>query len=308
MRTRPTLGDLLRRTLLGSPLALAALGAPSCGPQYGPCGSQVVIIDTNPVLPDGGVDCSACGTRVIDCNQVTVDGTPKLGCDIASECIGGRRPAALLAGLPLGLTLGNHASVGRTFAAAARLEEASVVAFRWLAAELAAHGAPERLVAWCRRSAVEEARHTELMSSLARRYGARPERPRYGEPTGVRPLEAIAIENAVEGCARETFGAAVAVWQGRRAGDPQVACSLTAIAADELRHAELAWAIADWSAPKLGRGGRARVSEARAVAALALAGRNRAPSHEERLLAGLPAAEVHADLAERFGTELARLA
>lgn len=49
---------------------------------------------------------------------------------------------------------------------------------------------------------------------LAARYGATAPRPRV-ERAPVRSLEDIAVENAVEGCVRETFGALVGAWQAR---------------------------------------------------------------------------------------------
>src|SRR5580692_3322268 len=158
VRRGMTLGEILRRTLAGAPVALTVLGG-------------ALITST-----DAGVDCSACATvgLTIDCNPVTLNGKPELSCNVSDECVGGRRPASLLA-TRARPTLG----LGAYFAAAARLEEASVLAFRVLAGELSAHRAPPALVDWCRRSAVEEIVHTRLTSGLARRYGAMPERAAY---------------------------------------------------------------------------------------------------------------------------------
>jgi hypothetical protein len=62
--------------------------------------------------------------------------------------------------------------------------------------------------------------------------------------TRARSLDAVACENAVEGCVHETFGAAVAVMQSERAREPSCRDAMKRIAADEIRHAELAWAVA----------------------------------------------------------------
>jgi hypothetical protein len=77
----------------------------------------------------------------------------------------------------------------------------------------------------------------------------------------------MAIENAVEGCVRETFGALVAHWQARHARDPDVARVMRVVARDETRHAALAWAIAEWAAGRDAREReRARVREGAATA------------------------------------------
>jgi hypothetical protein len=47
------------------------------------------------------------------------------------------------------------------------------------------------------------------------------------------------LDNAVEGCVRETFGAAVGLWQAKQAGDAKVAKAMRQIAPDELIGARL---------------------------------------------------------------------
>jgi hypothetical protein len=78
-----------------------------------------------------------------------------------------------------------------------------------------------------------------------------------------RSLEAMAIENAVEGCVRETFGAAVAVAQSVGASDRRVRAAMRAIAVDETRHAELSWQVARWLEGRLDAAARERVAGAR---------------------------------------------
>ncbi|MEZ4394929.1 MAG: ferritin-like domain-containing protein [Polyangiales bacterium] len=152
--------------------------------------------------------------------------------------------------------------VGRYFAAAAQLEAASVVAFRTLSAELAAHGAPADLVAQATRAADEERRHARITRALARARGATPPKVRLGlqAPRG---LTAIAVENAVEGCVRETFGALVAHYQRAHAEDPAVREAMDVIADDETGHAALAWSVAAWLDETLDADARAAVRAAR---------------------------------------------
>ncbi|MCY1008004.1 hypothetical protein OV079_21085 [Nannocystis pusilla] len=77
-------------------------------------------------------------------------------------------------------------------------------------------------------------------------------------PTAVRSLEALARENAVEGCVRETFGALVARYQASVAADEPLRRLFAAIAEDELDHAALAWDVATWLNGQLDEAARAR--------------------------------------------------
>lgn len=155
--------------------------------------------------------------------------------------------------------------VGRWFASMARLEASAVDAFHGVADELRAHGAPDHLVEASRVAADDEVRHHAAMTRLARRYGAEP-LPAEVVPHPVRPLYAVALENAIEGCLRETYGALAAHRQAFAATDPEVAAAMTAIAEDESRHAALSWEIAAWIEPRLTDAERAELSIARARA------------------------------------------
>jgi hypothetical protein len=104
-------------------------------------------------------------------------------------------------------------------------------------------------------------------------------------------MVAIAVENAVEGCVRETFGAVVAAWQAAHAGDPRIARTMARIAADETRHAALAWAIAGWMEPRLDARSRRVVLAARRAAVRTLLHEVRGPLPPVLVArAGLPTA------------------
>jgi len=151
-------------------------------------------------------------------------------------------------------------------ARAAALEAAAVDAFEIMAGELERFGAPPSLALAARRSAVEEADHARRVGELARRWGAAALTP--VEPARrPRDLRTFAIENAVEGCVRETFGAALALWQAERASDPVVREVMGALAADEAEHAELGWRVDAWLASVLEEDDRRAVVEARRRAA-----------------------------------------
>ena len=81
-----------------------------------------------------------------------------------------------------------------------------------------------------------------------------------------RSLVDIMIENAVEGCVRETYGAVVAQHQALTAKDAEVRKVMTAVAGDETEHALLSWELAKWANARLGARERARVTRARAKA------------------------------------------
>jgi hypothetical protein len=184
------------------------------------------------------------------------------------------------------------------------LEAASVDAFRVLARELRHHGAPKSLVRAAERAARDEIGHARAAGALARRWGVMPRAPRV-EPRPVRSLEAIAIENAVEGCVRETFGALLATHQARAAASPRLRETFSRIAKDETRHAALAWRVAQWLDGRLDGEARARVRAARRAAAEGLVRSARAESHRDWCeWIGLPGAGVAERMADQMRASL----
>ena len=177
----------------------------------------------------------------------------------------GRRPEGLAACDAVA-----SSPVGAFFAHAAHLEAASVHAFARMRDELRALRAPRSLVFAATRAIADERRHARVVSALARRFGARTSPPRVKRPRG-RSIEAIAIENATEGCVRETFAAIVAHYQALHARDPVVRAAYARIARDETRHAELAYDAARFFDSILDEAARARVARARDAALAELA-------------------------------------
>jgi hypothetical protein len=178
-----------------------------------------------------------------------------------TNCAVGRRP--------VGWARGRHergrGCVAAWLAEIAELEGAAVEAFDVMRVELAAHGAPRRLRVEAGRARRDEIRHASVMARLARRHGGRP-RGASTPRVAIRPLEAIALENATEGCVRETWGALFAAFQAERASDPALRRAFARIAGDEARHAALSWRLHRWALGRLGRDARARVEAARADA------------------------------------------
>jgi hypothetical protein len=189
--------------------------------------------------------------------------------------------------------------VGRWAAATAHAEAASVAAFMALRDELAAHGAPEDLIARALEAARDEVRHARMMTRIALRRGAVPARPRF-DRIEVRELEDLAIENAVEGCVRETWAALEATFAARAATDSDIRAVMGRIAIDETRHAELARDIDEWVRTRLDAAAVERIEAAREQAVTALlTSMERAQQHpalHER--AGLPSTASARRLAE----------
>lgn len=267
------------------------------------------------VLGDGGIDEAAARCRasaddcqafcdawvlqlgyyneVKSCERTADGGVYAVEIKYTTPCAG-RRPEGLLAA-------GADACcepVGGWLAKAAHLEAASVDAFAILGAEMEAHGAPAALVRAAHAAARDERRHARTMSHLAAGRGVGAPGARVA-PRPLRSLEAVARENAVEGCVRETFAALVACGQVRAARDPAIRAAMRRIAADETRHAALSWAVDAWSRARLPIAARRRVREARRQAADdQLREAAIPPAHALRVAAGLPSAHQALAMAE----------
>jgi hypothetical protein len=292
-----SLRQILRRTLLSVPL-LAGSGCSNPSPP-GPCGQpQILLVGGDPVrLTDGGLDCSAMcfdyqrgwSYAVDGCQPATAPQGSVTECHVRLVCFStGRRPSSLVAGRS---SAGGH-PVGKLFAEAARLEAASITAFRIFGRELLDHGAPPHLVTAADHAASDEIEHARVTAALARRYGAMPEAPRFTESPETRTLEEFARENAIEGCVREAYGALMAAWQGQHAQDPAIRRAMTRIGEDEFRHANLALGTATWADGLLSRASRARIGVAREEAVDALRQEQVTYSLECEVAAGMPPPQI----------------
>lgn len=225
-----------------------------------------------------------------------------LGQDGAETLIGcsGRRPQGLLSH-GLAQSAGNLADF---LSDAAHLEAASVVAFERLAAELSSHGAPSELIAQALAARADEVKHAERVGELARARGGAPVAVKVA-PAADRSLFEIAVENAVEGCVRETYGALVGAYQAARARDLQLRMAMRAIAADEARHAALAHAIQAWALPRLNPAEREQLRRAQVEAVFELAKECQVPLDRElQEQAGLPPPGVAGALVGELTREL----
>ncbi|WNG38739.1 ferritin-like domain-containing protein [Archangium violaceum] len=225
-----------------------------------------------------------------------------------SDVVERGNPGCAIGRRPVGLRVAGRVicedALGRHFAQAAHLEAASINAFLRLREELALHGADVALQDAALVSALEEVVHTDVSTRLARRFGATPRRPEV-ETLPLRSLREVALDNAVEGCVRETFGALVAHHQALHARDAEVRGVMARIAEDETRHAELSWAIDRWAREQLPATERDALREAQREAIATLREEVAAPLDAVLVTeAGMPTPEVAASLVDSLAREL----
>jgi hypothetical protein len=181
----------------------------------------------------------------------------------------------------------------------ASLEASAVFAFRRIAGEMRALGAPHALIVRALAAADDEIRHAAMVGAEARRRGEAP-LPVEAGPMPRRPVLEIALENVREGMVRETYGALAATYQARAARDPRLARMLAVIAEDETRHAALSIDFGAFLDGLLDDAEREKVARAREEAARRLpddVAVSLAPEVHEAL--GWPAPAVARELAEK---------
>jgi hypothetical protein len=209
-----------------------------------PCGLPIALEGPSPTQKECEVLCDpvakATGrtTTFFSCWTASEDGgsSVRVGC---ATCAVGRRPA--------GLGEIEEAGCGDPIADAlsemARIEAASVHAFRRLDAALARLDAPSKLRARARAAARDEIRHARIVSRLARARGGARKRVSI-ERAEIGTYE-LALENAVEGCVKETLGVAYLAHQAQHAEDPELRAMAGELYEDELAHANLSWDLVE---------------------------------------------------------------
>ncbi|MCA9645619.1 MAG: ferritin-like domain-containing protein [Polyangiaceae bacterium] len=159
------------------------------------------------------------------------------------DWIGEGEPCA--AGVPLGVA----ARLVQHWIDDAQMEHASVAAFARLTLELMAFGAPSDLVRDSQIAGLDEQRHAELCFRMASRFAGVKLGPGPLSLDGAlskRGLTDFAWCTFVEGCLGESMAALIAEAGAELAQDGETKQVLSGIAADESRHAELAWRVVAW--------------------------------------------------------------
>lgn len=148
---------------------------------------------------------------------------------------------------------------------AALAEHASVAGFHRFVLELLAHEAPERLLGWAQRAAIQELDHARRCFALASAYAGHAVVPGPFPVGSAAPiaadLVALAVSSAREGAISETISASVAAAIRDAATDPAVRATMGVIARDEAEHAELAWATLRWALQTGGEPVRSALAE-----------------------------------------------
>ncbi len=211
-------------------------GADDCR-SLGPGGSFSCIND------GGGYKCERgqCGRPFL------VNGEARLSAPLSSAEWRDRTPVPnRLASLDNGV----KALLAEHFTQAALMEHASIAAFARFTLQLLAFGAPAELVALAAEATADETRHARQCFELASRYAGRDLGPAPLDVDGAlehSDLAAVVELVVEEGCVGETAAALEASWAAEAATDPLVRDVLTGIAADEERHAALAFRFVAWT-------------------------------------------------------------
>jgi hypothetical protein len=279
---------VFKKMLLGAaaPVVLSGCGVQPVGgtcQNYVPTYHRTLYGDAG--IPDGGYS-SLC----IDATQDA--GQPALDCPTLCE---GRHPAGIVE-----TDLSGLKGAGGYLARMAHFEAASVAAFRQLADELEALGAPDALVERAEESAHDEVNHAQAIGALARKRGAVPPAPRL-RAVKPRSVFALALDNVREGCVREAFGALIGLYQAEHATDADVKRAMQQVADDEIAHAAFSFQLAQHLDAQLSVSERARVKAARDEALGALL--HQALLFDDvpwRDALGLPAADTLFELAQAF--------
>jgi hypothetical protein len=188
-----------------------------------------------------------------ECESVPVCGRPFLVADQARKAAPVISPdwllpavEQLLANVNVPTDAGLREALAAHWTEIGLLEHASVAAFARFTLQLLSLGAPADLVEASQRATLDEVRHAELAFALASRYAGRSIGPGPLAMTGA--LDACSVDQILsttvrEGCVGETRAALEASHAAETCEDPVVRSVLETIAADEARHAELAWRV-----------------------------------------------------------------
>lgn len=239
-------------------------GADSCD-ELCPEGVCEACVD-HPIVLDG---IGSCGPYDLDgecCSLVALEDDCGGGIEGRPFIVDGQlRFASVRAGestraAPLPSTLAGH--LADHWTRVARAEHASVASFARFAAQLLAVGAPPQLIRDAARAAVDETRHARAALRLAAQhrghdcsFGPLDVRHSLAPSSSAQPLDrsellvALTLACVDEGCVGETLSALEMLHAAETCRDasPTLARLLEGIAADELRHATLAWRFVAWA-------------------------------------------------------------
>jgi hypothetical protein len=185
------------------------------------------------------------GTTCANGRPLMVDGRARTAPAVEGDAWASTATAPDLAGLDAG----DRAILTRHWLDLAALEHASVASFALFTLELLALGAPAALVSEAQRAGLDEVEHARVAYSLASAYAGRSLGPGALDLSSVKlrtGAREIVRALVTEACVGETLGVAEALAMADRVVDPFLRQTHARIAADEQRHAELAWRSLAW--------------------------------------------------------------
>jgi hypothetical protein len=276
MRTSPALASLL--TMLTS--AIAGCGGDSSPTPGVDASLDGTAMSDGAALTDGAATTDAAGadaaqadagcprgTQPSDggCIPLTVRRPFLVGSSLRASVASARADWAPRALAAAALDPVTRARLAEAWLRDALEEHASIAAFARFTMLLLSLGAPPELVVQSQQASIDEVSHAKRCFALAARYGATRRGPStlvVSDALRAMSLAEVAALTAEEGCVGETLGAVLAAEQRDRATDPEVKRALIGIAADEERHAALAWRFVRWAVLEGGRDVRAAVERA----------------------------------------------
>ncbi len=133
----------------------------------------------------------------------------------------------------------------------ALMEHASIAAFARFSLQLLSLGVGPELLVETQGALADETEHARIAFALASAYAGRPIGPGplslAGALDGAQDLETVLRLTVREGCIGETVAAIEAQEASLHAQDETLRAVLSRIAADEMRHAQLAWRFTAWA-------------------------------------------------------------
>lgn len=188
-----------------------------------------------------------------------------------------------------------RAELAALWTADALAEHASIASFARFTLQLLAHAAPPALVQEACAAQADEVAHARAAFALAALYADAPVGPGpleiAGALAGAQDLVALVTAVVLEGCVGETLAANEVDLAARTCADPWLAATLRGIAADERRHAALAWRTLQWALVRGGAVAREAAREAFARASSGAPPADRLPEALLRRHGRVPAAE-----------------
>lgn len=198
-------------------------------------------------------------------------------------------------------------AVARHWARTAQGEHASIASFARFTAQLLELGAPPELIRAACVAAHDEVRHAQVALAMAskvhgRRLGFGPlDTVEVRSQAGPTSLAGLVVACVGEGCVGETLAALRVAAAAETCTDPELAATLRTIAADEARHARLAWRTVEWARTREpGLEPTIVAAFEQALAAVAPAPRSTIDDHVRRRLA------AHGCLDDARASEVAR--